>query len=115
MLLSSYSHRIFLGINILSLALILVACFVLQGSVHFLKAVERLPDTNNSSSSCTCCCCCCVVAVEDVNLSIVLLSVGVVKISPCENSRTFVNGKLVTESTVLRSGECWYEDTLDCL
>ena len=36
-----------------------------------------------------------------------LFSVGVVKISPCENSRTFVNGKLVTESTVLRSGECW--------
>ncbi|XP_078380660.1 kinesin-like protein unc-104 isoform X2 [Oculina patagonica] len=29
---------------------------------------------------------------------------GVVKIIPCENSRTFVNGKLVTESTVLRSG-----------
>ena len=43
-----------------------------------------------------------------------LLSVGVVKIIPCENSRTFVNGKLVTESTVLRSGECWNEeDTLD--
>lgn len=29
---------------------------------------------------------------------------GVVKIIPCENSRTFVNGKLITESTVLRSG-----------
>ena len=48
-----------------------------------------------------------VVVVEDVNLGVVLLSVGVVKIIPCENSRTFVNGKLVTESTVLRSGECW--------
>ncbi|CAH3041179.1 unnamed protein product [Porites lobata] len=29
---------------------------------------------------------------------------GVVKIIPCENSRTFVNGRLITESTVLRSG-----------
>lgn len=56
-----------------------------------------------------------VAVVEDVNLSIVLLSVGVVKISPCENSRTFVNGKLVTECTVLRSGECCNEDTLDCV
>lgn len=37
-----------------------------------------------------------------------LFSVGVVKIVPCENSRTFVNGKLVTESTVLRSGLCWF-------
>jgi len=54
------------------------------------------------------------IVIEDVNLSFVLLSVGVVKIIPCENSRTFVNGKLVTESTVLRSGECWNEDTLDC-
>ena len=35
-----------------------------------------------------------------------LFSVGVVKIIPCENSRTFVNGKLVTESAVLRSGVC---------
>ncbi|XP_067055819.1 kinesin-like protein unc-104 isoform X3 [Acropora muricata] len=29
---------------------------------------------------------------------------GLVKIIPCKNSRTFVNGKLVTEFTVLRSG-----------
>ena len=33
-------------------------------------------------------------------------SEGVVKIIPCENSRTFVNGRLVTEPTVLRSGKC---------
>ena len=42
-----------------------------------------------------------------IHLSICLLSflLGVVKIIPCENSRTFVNGKLVIESTVLRSGK----------
>ena len=46
-----------------------------------------------------------VVVVVDVN--VVLFPLGVAKIIPCENSRTFVNGKLVTESTVLRSGKCW--------
>lgn len=44
-----------------------------------------------------------------------LLFVGVVKISFCENSCIFVNGKLVIEFIVLRLGECWNEDVLDCL
>lgn len=33
---------------------------------------------------------------------------GVVVLEPCENAETYVNGKRVTEPTVLRSGEtCW--------
>lgn len=44
------------------------------------------------------------VFVNDSESSLALL-LGLVKIIPCKNSRTFVNGKLVTESTVLRSGK----------
>ena len=42
--------------------------------------------------------------------AVALFIAGVVKIIPCENSRTFVNGKLITESTVLRSGKFCNEE-----
>lgn len=42
--------------------------------------------------------------------ALALFIAGVVKIIPCENSRTFVNGKLITESTVLRSGKFCNEE-----